>query len=64
MWTVTKTKFVKPDFWKRNLRYLLIVVIILGAIITPDGNGKTMWFVVGPMMLLYIIGMTIIPIDH
>lgn len=63
MWTITKVDIVKPDFWKKNLRYILIVLIILGAIITPDGSGITMWFVVGPMMLLYIIGMTIIKID-
>ncbi len=63
MWTVTKTKFVRPDFWKKNLSYMLIIVIIVGAIITPDGSGITMWFVVGPMMLLYFIGMSIIKID-
>lgn len=63
MWTVTKTKLVNPDFWKKNLRYMLIIVIVIGAIITPDGSGITMWFVVGPMMLLYFIGMTIIQID-
>ncbi|TVP40426.1 twin-arginine translocase subunit TatC [Candidatus Nitrosocosmicus arcticus] len=63
MWTVTKTKFVKPDFWKKNFRYILIVLVIVGAIITPDGSGLTMWFIVGPMMLLYFIGMTIIKVD-
>ncbi|MDN5867651.1 MAG: twin-arginine translocase subunit TatC, partial [Candidatus Nitrosocosmicus sp.] len=55
MWTVTKTKFVKPDFWKKNFKYVLIILVIVGAIITPDGSGITMWFIVGPMMLLYFI---------
>jgi sec-independent protein translocase protein TatC len=64
MWTVTKTRFVNPDFWKKNLRYILILVIIVGAVITPDGSGITMWFIVGPMMLLYIIGISIIHIDQ
>lgn len=64
MWTVTKIGFVNPDFWKKNLKYMIIFVIILGAIITPDGSGITMWFIVGPMMLLYIIGMSIIKIDQ
>jgi sec-independent protein translocase protein TatC len=63
MWTVTKIGFVNPDFWKKNLKYMIIIVIILGAIITPDGSGITMWFVVGPMMLLYIIGIAIIRVD-
>jgi sec-independent protein translocase protein TatC len=64
MWTVTKTRFVNPDFWKKNLRYMLIIVIIVGAVITPDGSGITMWFIVVPMMLLYIIGISIIHIDQ
>ncbi|MDR4491215.1 MAG: twin-arginine translocase subunit TatC [Candidatus Nitrosocosmicus sp.] len=64
MWAVTRTGLVKPDFWKKNLRYVLIFVIILGAVITPDGSGITMWFIVGPMMLLYVIGITIIRIDQ
>jgi len=63
MWAVTKTGIVKSDFWKKNLRYILIIVIILGAVITPDGSGITMWFIVGPTMLLYIIGIMIIRID-
>lgn len=63
MWTVTKTKFVKPDFWKKNFRYILIILVIVGAIITPDGSGLSMWFIVGPMMFLYFIGMTIIKVD-
>ena len=29
----------------------------LGAIVTPDGSGITMWFVAGPMTLLYLVGM-------
>jgi len=33
---------------------------IFGAFIAPDGSGVTMWFVVGPMLLLYVIGMLIL----
>jgi sec-independent protein translocase protein TatC len=32
-------------------------LVIFGAIITPDGSGITMWFVAGPMITLYLIGM-------
>jgi len=32
-------------------------LVIFGAIITPDGSGLTMWFVAGPMIALYLIGM-------
>ena len=33
---------------------------IFGAFIAPDGSGVTMWFEVGPMLLLYVIGMLIL----
>ncbi len=60
IWALTKTKIVKPRFWRNNFRYVIIILIILGAFITPDGSGITMWFVVGPMVLLYIFGMIIV----
>src|SRR5574338_24234 len=37
--------------------YAITAMIILGAAITPDGSGVTMWFVAGPMIGLYLIGM-------
>jgi sec-independent protein translocase protein TatC len=63
MWALTKTQIVNTNFWKDNLRYVAILLVILGAIITPDGSGITMWFIVGPLMLLYVIGIITIQID-
>ncbi|MDN5866545.1 MAG: twin-arginine translocase subunit TatC [Candidatus Nitrosocosmicus sp.] len=63
MWALTKTLIVNTNFWKDNLRYVVIFLVVLGAIITPDGSGITMWFVVGPLMLLYIIGIIAIKAD-
>ncbi|MBA3750683.1 MAG: twin-arginine translocase subunit TatC [Nitrosopumilus sp.] len=60
IWVLTKTKITKPQFWRSNFRYVIIIIVIIGAIITPDGSGITMWFVVGPMLLLYLIGILII----
>ncbi len=63
MWALTKGLIVNTDFWKDNLRYVIIFLVILGAIITPDASGITMWFVVGPLMLLYIFGIIAIQVD-
>jgi sec-independent protein translocase protein TatC len=63
MWALTKGLIVNTNFWKDNLRYVIIFLVILGAIITPDGSGITMWFVVGPLMLLYVIGIIAIQVD-
>jgi sec-independent protein translocase protein TatC len=57
MWGLTISGFVRQKFWRNNLRYVIIILAIFGAIVTPDGSGITMWFVAGPMMLLYIVGM-------
>jgi sec-independent protein translocase protein TatC len=42
------------------MRYIIIILVLFGAFITPDGSGVTMWFVIGPMLLLYIIGTLVV----
>jgi sec-independent protein translocase protein TatC len=56
MWVVTATGVVDPEFWRKNVSYVVVVLAVYGAVITPDGSGITMWFVAGPMLLLYILG--------
>ena len=53
---------VNVQFWIKNFKYAVLIIIIFGAIITPDGSGITMWFIAIPMLLLYVIGMAIIKI--
>ena len=57
MYAISLTDILSPRFWRDNFRYAAIVLVIFGAIITPDGSGVTMWFVSGPMLLLYLAGM-------
>ena len=57
MYGISLTNTLSPRFWRNNFRYAAIVLVIFGAIITPDGSGVTMWFVSGPMLLLYLAGM-------
>jgi sec-independent protein translocase protein TatC len=60
MWGITVSGMVNPLFWRKNLSYFIIIVAIFGAIITPDGSGVTMWFMAGPMILLYVLGILFI----
>ena len=60
MYAVTVSGATDTKFWRRNTRYAIIVIVIFGAIITPDGSGVTMWFIAGPMIALYAAGMVII----
>ena len=57
MYAISLTDLIEPKFWRHNFRYAIIILVIFGALITPDGSGLTMWLVAGPMIALYLIGM-------
>ncbi|QLH06642.1 twin-arginine translocase subunit TatC [Nitrosopumilus ureiphilus] len=60
MYAISVSGMVDSDFWRKNIRYAVVVIVIFGAVITPDGSGVTMWFIAGPMIALYGVGMAII----
>ncbi|MFN4336240.1 MAG: twin-arginine translocase subunit TatC [Candidatus Nitrosocaldus sp.] len=57
MWVMSSADLVDKNFWRRNIRYAIVVIAIFGALITPDGSGVTMWFVALPLIALYALGM-------
>ena len=57
MYALSLTDLIEPKFWRHNFRYAIIILVIFGAIITPDGSGLTMWLVAAPMVALYAAGM-------
>ena len=57
MFAVTASGIIDASFWRKNMRYAIVVIVIFGAVITPDGSGITMWFIAGPMFALYVSGM-------
>ena len=57
MYAVTASGIIDASFWRKNIRYAIVVIVIFGAVITPDGSGITMWFIAGPMFTLYVAGM-------
>lgn len=60
MYGISLTNVISPRFWRDNLRYAAIILVVFGALITPDGSGVTMWFVAGPMIVLYLAGMLVV----
>ena len=60
MYAISASGMVDADFWRKNIRYAIVIIVIFGAIITPDGSGVTMWFIAGPMIALYVTGMILI----
>ncbi len=47
---------VKPDIWKKNWQYAILIFLILAAIVTPDGTGITMMLLAMPLTVLYLLG--------
>ncbi len=41
-------------FMIKNFKYALLGIIIISAVITPDGGGVSLVAMAGPMMLLYV----------
>jgi len=60
MYGISLTGVISPKFWRTNFRYAVLILVIFGALITPDGSGVTMWFVTIPMLALYLAGMLIV----
>ena len=60
MFVLSLSGLTDSKFWQKNFRYAIIIIIIFGAIITPDGSGVTMWFIALPMIALYALGIMII----
>ncbi len=60
MYAVSASGMVDHNFWRNNIRYAIVGIVIFGAVITPDGTGVTMWFIAVPMIILYVAGMLIV----
>ena len=60
MYAVYASGKVDADFWRKNIRFAIVIMAIFGAAITPDGTGVTMAFVAGSLIGLYVAGMLII----
>src|SRR3972149_6155133 len=57
MYAATASGVIDATFWRKNIGYAIVIIVIFGAVITPDGSGITMWFIAGPMIALYFAGM-------
>lgn len=60
MYVISLSQIIDHNFWKKKIRYSIIIIVVFGAIITPDGSGVTMWLIAGPMILLYLIGIFLV----
>ena len=52
----TLLRITTPRFLLRNVRYAVLLMFVVAAIITPTGDPLTMTLFAGPMILLYFVG--------
>ena len=59
-WLLAKIGVLKADFMKRYRRHAIVVIVILGAIITPTGDPFTLTLVALPIYLLWELSILIV----
>ena len=59
-WLLAKIGVLKSDFMKRYRRHAIVVIIIIGAIITPTGDPFTLSLVAVPIYLLWEVSILIV----
>lgn len=50
---------VTPKFLWKNIRYAILVIAVVAAIITPTPDATTMLIFMAPMILLYFVGIAV-----
>jgi len=64
---LSKTELIPPLFWRTYARHAVLLVLLLSAIITPDGSGVSMVLLALPICVLYTagyIGSALISVRH
>lgn len=59
-WLLAKMGVLKPQFMSRYRRHALVVILIVGAVITPTGDPFTLSLVSVPIYLLYDLSILIV----
>ncbi len=59
-WLLAKVGLLKASFMKRYRRHAIVVIVILGAIITPTGDPFTLSLVSVPIYLLWELSILIV----
>lgn len=59
-WLLAKMGVLKADFMKRYRRHAIVVIVILGAIITPTGDPFTLSLVAVPIYALWELSILIV----
>jgi sec-independent protein translocase protein TatC len=56
LFVLARLGIVTAKYLIRNFKYAVLIMVVLAAVITPDGNPITQMLVAGPMVVLYVLG--------
>ena len=56
IFVLARLGIVTAGFLVKNFKYAVLIIFIVAAVITPDGNPVTQLLVGGPMVVLYLVG--------
>lgn len=56
VWFLAKLGLVNPEMLRKNRKYAVIIIALLAAVITPTVDPLNMILVMGPLILLYELG--------
>lgn len=60
MFVLARLGIVTAGFLARNVKYAILVIMIVAAVITPDSSPVSQLLVAGPMVVLYGVGIVIV----
>jgi sec-independent protein translocase protein TatC len=50
---------VSAGFLARNIKYAVLIIFVVAAVVTPDGSPVTQALVAAPMCILYLLGIAV-----
>ncbi|MEO8678834.1 MAG: twin-arginine translocase subunit TatC [Vicinamibacterales bacterium] len=59
MFVLARLGIVTAGFLAKNIKYAILIIFIVAAIITPDGSPANQILVGAPMVVLYVIGIAV-----
>lgn len=60
MFVLARLGVVSAGFLVRNIKYAVLLIFIIAAVITPDGSPVNQFLVGAPMVVLYLVGILVV----
>jgi sec-independent protein translocase protein TatC len=59
MFVLARLGLVTAGFLIRNIKYAILIIFIVAAVVTPDGSMVVQTLMAAPMIVLYLVGILV-----